>query len=170
LNKHNSQQGVGMVEVLVALIVLAIGVLGFTALQLRAMEATAEATERTVAMNLARDLAERIRINRGALTAYINAINSKAQAQESGCLGSAVSYVPNCDPTKMANYDAKEIVDKATNNGQIIIMDKCLGSTLSCIYVAWGKTEISKDNLSQCIDTSTGTYLSNSKCLVMEAF
>ena len=71
------QRGVGMVEVLVALLVLAIGVLGFSALQLRALQATAEATDRTMAMNLARDLADRIRINRLGLADYTSAINNK---------------------------------------------------------------------------------------------
>ena len=57
------QKGVGMIEVLVALTLLAIGVLGFTALQIRAVDATVEANNRIQAMNLARDLAERIRAN-----------------------------------------------------------------------------------------------------------
>ena len=60
-----------MVEVLVALTLLAIGVLGFTALQLRAVDATAEANNRIRAMNLARDLAERIRANQVGLSKSI---------------------------------------------------------------------------------------------------
>ena len=47
-NKKN-QLGVGLVEVLVALVLLAIGVLGFTALQLRAVDATGEALTRSQA-------------------------------------------------------------------------------------------------------------------------
>ena len=66
MNRRN-QTGVGMFEVLVALFVLAIGVLGFAALQLRAVDATIEANDKTLAMNVARDLAERIRINRLSL-------------------------------------------------------------------------------------------------------
>lgn len=37
-----TQKGVGLIEILVALLVLAIGVLGFVALQYRAVEATSE--------------------------------------------------------------------------------------------------------------------------------
>lgn len=41
--KTNSYQvGVGLMEILVALLVLALGILGFIALQYRAVEATAE--------------------------------------------------------------------------------------------------------------------------------
>lgn len=75
INSTN-QKGVGLMEVLVALFILALGVLGFSALQLRAMDAAQEATEYTVAMNNARDLAERMRVNRTALSDYKNAINN----------------------------------------------------------------------------------------------
>ena len=71
MNK-TAQKGVGLVEVLVALLILALGVLGFAALQLRALDAAQEATEQTIAMNTARDLAERMRVNRAALATYNN--------------------------------------------------------------------------------------------------
>ena len=64
MSTRSSQKGVGMVEVLVALIVLAVGVLGYVMLQVRAMEATIEGTQRIQAINIARDLAERVRVNR----------------------------------------------------------------------------------------------------------
>lgn len=164
----NSQKGVGLLEVLVAIVLLAIGVLGFTALQLRAMEATVEAGDRASAMNLARDLADRMRINQTALAAYKTAINTVVS--ETGCLGTATSYLPNCNNTKLANYDATEIRSKAESQGQTIVMADCVGGTVNCIYVAWGTTTITPTDLSACIDTTNGAYVANSKCLVMEAF
>ena len=166
MSKAGSQRGVGMIEVLVALVILAIGVLGFSALQLRAMEATAEATDRTMAMNLARDLADRIRINRLGLSDYVAAINSKTI--ETGCLGSASSFKPNCDSTKMAKYDATEVLAKAAQKGQTVIMRPCDGSSRNCIYVAWGKTSITATNVSDCM--VSGVYKPEAQCLVMEAF
>lgn len=162
----NKQDGVGMIEVLVALVILAIGVLGFSALQLRSMEATTEASNRTMAMNLARDLSERIRINRLGLADYITAINDKTT--EVGCLGSVPAYEPACNKTTMAKYDANEVVLKASEKGQTIIMKKCDGSERTCIYVSWGRTAITKDDVSACM--VSGTYVPNAQCLVMEAF
>ena len=81
----NQQKGVGMVEVLVALLLLAIGVLGFSALQLRAVEATSEAMNQVQAMNLARDLSERIRVNRDGLLDY------KKVATPKNCANGALS-------------------------------------------------------------------------------
>jgi len=41
---------------------------------------------------------------------------------------------------------------------------------LNCIYVSWGKTEITPTNVGNCVNTTTGTYIVDAKCLVMEAF
>ncbi len=70
------QKGVGLMEVLVALVILAIGVLGFSALQLKGMEAAQEANEQAIAVNFASDLAERMRVNRSALSQYATFINT----------------------------------------------------------------------------------------------
>ena len=58
-----NQIGVGMVEVLVALILLAIGVLGYSALQLRAIDAGDEALVKSQSVMLLRGLTESIRVN-----------------------------------------------------------------------------------------------------------
>lgn len=165
---RKSQTGVGMFEVLVALFVLAIGVLGFSALQLRAVDATIEANDKTLAMNVARDLAERIRINRLALNDYIIAINTRAS--NTTCLISNPTAIsrPTCTGVTLAQYDAGEVVQIAQNQGQQIVMGNCQGSTRTCIYVAWGHTTISGDDVTSCM--VNGSYVANAKCIVMEAF
>ncbi len=173
INSTN-QKGVGLIEVLVALFILALGVLGFSALQLRAMDAAQEATEHTVAMNNARDLAERMRINRTALSDYKNAINNAISIDT--CIGTndittpKSLGIPKCNSTSMAQHDSTEILAKASDNGQTVIIENCVKSTLNCIYVAWGKTSITASDLSNCVDATTGAYIVDAKCLVMEAF
>jgi Tfp pilus assembly protein PilV len=56
MKTKKSELGVGLVEVLVALILLAIGVLGYTALQLRAVDASNEALTKSQATVLLRGL------------------------------------------------------------------------------------------------------------------
>lgn len=171
MNNFN-QQGVGLMEVLVAIFLLAIGVLGFSALQIRAIDASQEAADRSMAMNIARDLAERIRINKTALVNYKDAINKKDT--QLGCLGDKTNYLPDCNAEKMAKYDAMEVITKADSIGHTIKIYNCVGSNLNCIYVAWGRTNTQTNNIDtagdKCIDNSTGTYLVDSQCLVMEAF
>lgn len=167
MSNMNTQKGVGLMEVLVALLLLAIGILGFVGLQLRAMDAANEATDRTVAINIARDLAERMRVNKSELAEYKTAINAKTK--KNGCVGSSANYLPNCSSQVMAQFDASQITQKATDLGHVVKINNCVGSSLNCIYVAWGDTNIDS-NLDACIDASTGAYVANSKCLVMEAF
>lgn len=67
---RRAQSGFTMVEVLVALVVLTIGLLGIAALYLNSLQAGRTAIYRTQAVNLAADLADRIRMNRTARAAY----------------------------------------------------------------------------------------------------
>ena len=64
------QAGFTMVEVMVALVVLAVGLLGIAALLLKSLQSGRTATYRTQAVNLAADLADRIRSNRTAQADY----------------------------------------------------------------------------------------------------
>lgn len=64
-------QGVGLLEVLVALLVLSIGVLGALTLQLKALRYTASAAYTTQASFIAYDMLERMRANSTALNNYV---------------------------------------------------------------------------------------------------
>jgi type IV pilus assembly protein PilV len=63
-------QGFTLVEVLVALLVLSIGMLGIAALYLESLRSSRSALYRTDAVNLAADLGDRIRANRLPAGAY----------------------------------------------------------------------------------------------------
>jgi len=67
---HSTQAGLGLVEVIVALLVLATGVLGLLGTQLKAKQANYEAIQRSTATNLANDILERMRGNPGELHSY----------------------------------------------------------------------------------------------------
>ena len=154
------QQGVGLIEVLVALLLIAIGILGFAALQLRAMDASNEAAERTFAINIARDLAERIRVNRNGLLDY------KTAATVTDC---AVNL---CTTKQMAEYDYKQVSDKAINLGMQLDVLDCKGSVAlerKCIYVAWEGTTPT-DGTADTDCTNGPAYLPESKCIIVEVY
>ena len=120
--KTRNQYGVGMIEVLIALLLLAVGVMGFTALQLKAVDATDEAMSKIEAINIARDVAERIRVNRGGLATYVDELNKTTQTNitTSGlkkCLGDTV-----CTGTDMAKYDTAQIVSRAQSTAMQITL------------------------------------------------
>ena len=169
------QKGVGMIEVLVALLLLAVGVLGFTALQLRAVDATAEAQSRIQAMNLARDLAERIRANRTAYTAYVTQLTATTQAKTASpaCLQTDETN-PCTTAAQMAAYDAAQVITRADNLGFKINMPDCPvasgSATRKCIYVAWGDTQAQDSTTATNACTKGGSYLPQARCTVMELY
>ena len=81
-------QGGGLVEVLVALVLMAVGLLGMLAAHGAALRWTQQSEHRSTALWLAQDLAERVRANRGkgvgadALgAAYVVTLDVSSQAQ-----------------------------------------------------------------------------------------
>ncbi|MFV5264149.1 type IV pilus modification protein PilV [Acinetobacter courvalinii] len=162
------QRGVGLVEVLVALVLLAIVVLGFVALQIRAIAASHEAGRNIQAMNIARDLSERIRVNRDGLLDY-KTIDSNQAVQDCASGSGLASF---CNTKQMAQYDYKQISNKANEIGmQLAILD-CQGSpTLKrkCIYVAWeGTTATNGTASTDC--TNGAAYIPEAKCIIVEVY
>lgn len=154
-----TQKGVGLMEVLVALIILSIAVLGFVALQIRAITATNEANMNVQATNIARDLAERMRVNRDGLTDFVE--NNATDNCATGF----------CDAGKMAKYDFRQVSEKANTLGMQIAIHNCQGSTLirKCVYVAWEGTTATNGTAST--DCTNGTaYIPNAKCIIMEIY
>ena len=164
------QRGVGMMEILVALLILAIGVLGFVALQYRALEASAESTNRVQAITIARDLAERIRVNRNAFTTYRTELGTAAnqKAYKTNCL------TTNCSNTDLADFDVSQVVSRATTFGMTMNIMNCAGTntatnTRSCIYVAWGDSSAT-DGTATGDCTNGNAYNQASTCIIMETY
>lgn len=168
-----SQRGIGLIEVLVALLVLAIGILGFVALQYRAVEATSEANYRIQAINIARDLAERMRVNRSALSTYKTETSNATTQKQAGksCL------INTCTTTELADFDVAEVANRADSLGMTVNMLNCPGNSdgRNCIYVAWGDTSATNDAASEppvsSGDCTRGTsYVNGSTCVIMETY
>lgn len=62
--------GFSLIEVLVTMLIMAIGMLGAAALQLQSKRVGYDATQRAVASNLAQDIVERMRTNNAAVASY----------------------------------------------------------------------------------------------------
>ncbi len=65
-----SEAGFGLVESLVALVVVSVGMIGIAALYGQGLGASRTALYRSIAVNLASDMADRIRLNRRAGASY----------------------------------------------------------------------------------------------------
>ena len=93
------QNGVSIVEALVALVVLSIGVLGIAVMFLQSVRANRTALTRTLAVQLVNDMADRIRANRGAKDSYVLAAGTPPTGTAPNCA------TADCTPQALASYD-----------------------------------------------------------------
>lgn len=176
-----------MIEVLVAVLVLGAGVLGFAALQTRAMQSTGDSYLRSQAMAIAQDLAERVRLNRGGLATYVSATtdwptttpianDTDLPGLLSACIATTSNAATlNCDAATMATFDMNEIRYRAATMlpAGLVNMRQCQtpagGTTtpLNCIYVSWDGTQPTAGTSGQCVD-SAGLYVGSPRCIMLE--
>lgn len=148
------QQGMGIIEVLVALLLLAVAILGFSAMQLQSVRSTTEAVDRTQALQLMRGLAEKIRANPAAIDTYaeqMNKVADKSITQPTKSCGSANL----CNTTELAASDVYSLKQQMDNMGITMDMQPCpstggvdaKGKQKSenvmysyCLITAWGRT------------------------------
>jgi type IV pilus assembly protein PilV len=99
MNTFRSHRGFSLVEMLVALIVMSVGMLGIAALYIESMKSNRGASLRTQAVALAYDMADRIRANRLAGAQYALALGAAPPAAHNCVAG------VNCTQDDMADDD-----------------------------------------------------------------
>jgi type IV pilus assembly protein PilV len=102
---HRAQRGVSIVEALVAFMVLSVGMLGIAGLYLESVRSSRTALNRTVAVQLANDLSDRIRANRSGEAGY-QATLGTPPATATDCATN------NCTPALLAAYDLRNWYDR----------------------------------------------------------
>ena len=177
MRAYKNQKGAGLLEVLVALMLLAVGVLGFVGLQLRAVEATTEGVYRIQAMNLARDLSERIRVNRDNYLEVTPAGNNPLSYQKQITVAanqkdsSKNCYTQLCTAAETADFDVAQIKAKADSFGMTFNLIPCEGAAMTrqCVYVAWNDTSATKGADTTACTNGNG-YRTDSQCIVLEVY
>lgn len=106
------QRGATLIEVLVALLVLAIGLLGMLGLQNRALKFSQAALYDSQARHAISDLVERVRMNT-RLDASNAQYYSISQASSSSAATSCVNS--NCSPRQLAAWDVSQWLAALTN-------------------------------------------------------
>jgi len=172
------QSGVGLIEVLVALLVLSVGVLAIIGMQISGKQANYDAVQRTTAAHLAMDLVERMRANPSELDAYVT-----DEVLGGGSLGepnpSCDSSADSCTAAQMAEADlyqweqqmdgaaeTREVDDETRNSGGLVNPRACLtgppggGTGLYTLTIVWrGAGEMEPTDIEGCDDGLNGTDL-----------
>jgi type IV pilus assembly protein PilV len=100
----NNNTGFTLIEVLIAMMILAVGLLGLAALQASSLRNNQSAYYRSQATQLAYDIADRMRANVLASGTYRDMRPENAQDQKDDCL----KVTTTCTPEKMAEHDLYE--------------------------------------------------------------
>lgn len=106
IKSHRTQQGFGLIEVLVAMVVLMVGLLGLVGLMLQSQRAQMESYQRVQALVLMQDMVNRINSNRKAAKCY-----ATTTPLGTGDTGTALSCTET-DPT--AGQKAQAAADLAS--------------------------------------------------------
>ncbi|TKB48779.1 type IV pilus modification protein PilV [Ferrimonas sediminicola] len=101
----HTQSGVSLIEVLVAVVVLAVGLLGTLQLHLVAQRSSFESLQHVRAQTLAESMLERIRLNPSQLAAYQGSYGASAPAMPTPSCLSATGAITPCSPAQMRAWD-----------------------------------------------------------------
>lgn len=143
LSVARAQRGAGLIEVLIAMLVIAVGILGVAGLQLTGKQALNDASQRSIATALARDIVERMRSNPSDLEAYEGTVGGASITAPATCRNS------NCTTAQLAArdlYDWEQALDGAeetvvisgttTNTGGLVNPRACITHTDGKVTVA----------------------------------
>ncbi|OLF37650.1 type IV pilus modification protein PilV [Psychrobacter sp. Cmf 22.2] len=189
-----TQAGVGLIEVMVALLLLTVAVLGYSALQGQAIKVTNESLERSQSLVMMRTIAEKIHANPSAIETYADELNEDgtitAPSDLCGLDGQAVTTL--CEPEALAEAESYKVKAELQNYDFRIQMHACpntggTGDNVAnnimysyCLISAWGDTTptIGTDSETDCltervvdgdnVEEAGGSYYAKSTCMMME--
>lgn len=137
--RKQQQNGSSLIEIMVTVLVFSIGMLGMAALQLTALRSTSDSSQRSQAIWLVQDIAERMRANpSGSIADYTGnasapdctALPVNQCADRYNPTSSAVVSATTCSPSQMAAFDRWEATCSyaglnaySTNNGRATSRD-----------------------------------------------
>jgi type IV pilus assembly protein PilV len=135
--RRDHAAGFTLIETMVALVVLSVGMIGVAALHGRSLSATGAAIHQSQAIALAGDMADRIRINRGAGAAYA------AGAADHGCDAATGDGGHDCSEAEMAAHDLyvweNQVQDSLPGGQGTVAVDMATNPTSYTIAVSWNE-------------------------------
>lgn len=164
MNTQLKQTGMSLIEIMVAVFVVSVGLLGVARMEILAKQSNVEAIQRTTATQIAQQIIEKMRANPSQLAMYAGQT-----------LGAGTLSVPStncntavCTPTQMATWDlyqweqsliGADVKAGTQNAGGLDSPRGCIvaGATTGVYYIAiaWrGKTPMTNPANPTCGNTS----------------
>jgi type IV pilus assembly protein PilV len=137
MQSPRGQLGFTLIETMVALLVISVGMIGVAALHGQALSSSGIALRRSVAIGLASDMADRIRVNRTAAMAYEGA------AADNGCAAPTGGGGGDCSPAQMAAHDLfawrAQIAQSLPGGTGAVDVDTATNPTTYTVTVSWAE-------------------------------
>ena len=174
--RKGEEAGITLVEVLVAMLILGVGVMGYAAVQLNAVKLTEDTYSRSQAMAVAQDAIERLRANVDEIAQYTDANAWDNVPGWTACL----DRVTACGEANMVQSDITQLNHMATNmlpNGSMKVAQctysgldasgnpASLLSSAVCVTVAWGPTDVDNCDQQSMVDGDRGD---DASCVIVE--
>ena len=141
--KLRKSYGFTLIEVLIAVIVFAVGLLTVASLQGVARKANFEAVQRTTATHLSESLLERMRANPSGLSAYMGASAERELSQASPPTTAVTcnSVAAPCSPAQMADADLLEWWGLVVGSTELNAADESVGGLVAPIVCIRGRSD-----------------------------
>lgn len=158
----NKQYGVSLIEVLIALVVFALGVGGMAGLQLRSLSMSMDSKQRSVVLAKSQELADRMRSNSASLLSYVGTYTNNDGSYCStppvdNCADSNSGAATTCTGQQMATFDLWDVFcrnDSGMDNSVIEWTSEVIcTSSLTC-QVGLDTVSISTTWISRTGDTN----------------
>ena len=147
----NKQGGVTLIEALIAMVILAVGVLGLAGVQARQLVETRTANSRSIAVRLIDDLNERMQLNTAGVRAGNYALTLGSVPATSNCSTAA------CTPAQLASFDIAQWranVASLLPNGNAAVFRNVTDTRQIGVLVAWNANEGKANSTSALADTA----------------
>ena len=165
------QSGLTLIEILVTLVIMAVGLLGLAGLQSAAIKGSADISQRSQALWLANSLADRMRANTEGIGSYASLSTSSCSAPATNCSDHGANVSGSaCTPTQIATFDVWEVAcgQAAAANTLTNAVD-----SLDVTAVNISKTTMKEQDISNTVYTVSVVYnsklVNNSKVLSASA-
>lgn len=99
-----SEEGSSLIEVVVALFVLAVGMLGVLSMQVKSMQFNQSAYYYSQAVYLANEILESMRSNRSVANTYLIELDENTPTASKDCSGAGVT----CTPAELRTYNVSQ--------------------------------------------------------------
>lgn len=109
------QRGLTLLEILIAIVILAVGLLGVAGLQASALRNNHSAYLKSQATAMVMDMADRIRANPRGAALYAGYDSTSAKPENPGCLSNG------CSSSQLSQYDLYEWHQQLTNLKQPLL-------------------------------------------------